>query len=234
MIKVYIVEDQRYLLEDIVYCLNKQGYDCEGAVNASYFYKLINKQLPDVVILDWMLPDEDGLAIASELRGDSKTKNIGIIFLTARSNIDDRIMGLEVADSYQVKPIDYRELGAIINSVYRRSSVEIEAPDQPSWKLYEATLELHSPLGQIVYLSHRELVVLCELSRSAAANKPIAAQEIVELWNENWITYEKNRLELCLSRLRKKIKSISSSNINPIRAVRHEGYILIIKVEIEG
>jgi len=232
VIKVYIVEDHSYLLEDIVHCLNEQGYDCEGAVNASYFYELISNKLPDVVVLDWMLPDEDGLAIAKKLRNDVKTKNIGIIFLTARSDVDDRIMGLEIADSYQVKPIDYRELGAIIDSVYRRSSIAVSPPDEADWKLYASTLELHSPLGQIISLSHREFVVLSEFSRAAVSNKPVSAQQIVELWNENWVTYERNRLELFLSRLRTKIKSISSNSINPIRAVRHEGYILIINIEI--
>jgi len=231
VIKVYIVEDHSYLLEDIVHCLNEQGYDCKGASNSTSFNKLITKQLPDIVVLDWMLPDEDGLAIAKKLRNDVKTKNIGIVFLTARGDVDDRILGLEIADSYQVKPVDYRELGAIINSIYRRSSIDKGTSDQPNWTLYESTLELHSPLGQIISLSHREFVVLRQFSRSA--DKPVSSQQIVELWNENWLTYEKNRLELFLSRLRTKIKSINNQSMNPIRAVRHEGYILLLKIEIK-
>jgi len=230
MIRIYIAEDNTHLLEDSILCLTAQGFDCHGAPDAHSFNALISERIPDVVVLDWMLPDETGLAIAQKLRTDERTKEIGIIFLTARSDISDRISGLEFADAYHVKPIDYGELGAVINSVYRRSNTINSHKTKSTWQLHKTTLALHSPDNEILDLSHREFALLRELAHSPKT--PVSAKQIIETWGEDWMLFEKNRLELLLSRLRTKMKNMSDDALNPIRAIRHEGYQLMIAIQV--
>jgi len=74
MIKVYVVEDRGYLLDDIVYSLKVQGHDCRGVENAPQLEALIKQELPDIVILDWTLSGDDGLSIARKLRKNKATK----------------------------------------------------------------------------------------------------------------------------------------------------------------
>ncbi len=230
MIRVYIVEDNAQLLEDATLCLNAQGFDCYGAPDGQSFNDLISKQLPDIAVLDWMLPDETGLVISQRLRNNEQTNKIGIIFLTSRSDIGARISGLEFADAYHVKPIDYLELGAVIKSVYRRIEITKSSATKPTWRLDAGNLILHSPAGQSLNLSHREFILLRELANSP--NSPVSAKLIIESWGEEWINFEKNRLELLLSRLRTKMKNISDDSLSPIRAIRNQGYHLMIPIQV--
>lgn len=232
MIKVYVVEDNHYLLEDIVDSLNLLGYDCHGAIDAITFDALLSTELPDLVILDWNLPGEDGLSIAKRLNINGRTNHIGIIFLTARACIDDRVAGLEIADSYLTKPIDYQELGAIVSSIHRRLGCNTSAIKESVWQLREKTLELQTPQNRILSLSSREYIALYKLAESPGT--PVIARNIVEAWGDNWLSFEKNRLELLFSRLRRKIKDSSDIKINPIRSVRNEGYLLMIPVNLEN
>lgn len=231
MIKVYVVEDHGYLLDDIIFSLKIQGFDCCGVPDAKGLNALMQKALPDILILDWSLLGEDGLAIARRLRNNKKTQQIGIIFLTARSSLHERLMALEIADSYQIKPIDYRELGAIISSVYRRLAPAGEVVTQDlSWRLYEKNRELHAPTGDFVSLSLREYTVVSKLAEDVL--RPLSAQEIIEMWGEDWLSYEKNKVELLFSRLRKKMKMLDNSVKSPIQAIRNQGYFLKIPIKI--
>lgn len=229
MIKVFIVEEAPYLLDDMVSYLNHQGFDCSGGSDAKSVDNLISKNLPDIVVLDWRLSDDEGLLIAQQLRNDARTNQIGIIFLTSRGRLDDRVIGLKFVDSYHIKPIDLRELAAVISSIYRRLSTNSFTPELV-WQLHEKTLELYSPDGVALTISYREFIILRELALSPT--NPVSAQQIVETWGENWLTYEKNRLELLLSRLRAKIKLIHNDKSNPIRAMRNQGYHLMIPIEL--
>jgi len=231
MIKVYIVEDRGHLLDDIVYSLKVQGHDCRGVHNVQQLEALIEQELPDIVILDWTLSGDDGLSIARKLRQNKITKQIGIIFLTARSSLHERLIALELVDSYQVKPVDYRELGAIIASIYRRLGVsEAQHIPEISWRLHENSHELHAPSGPVLKLSFREYQLIAKLAENKLPT--VSSQTIVELWGEEWAGYKKNRLELILSRLRKKIMAIDPLISNPIQAVRNLGYSLQIPIKV--
>ncbi|NOQ76820.1 MAG: diguanylate cyclase [Methylococcaceae bacterium] len=230
MICVYVVEDNALLLEDILFSLNEQGFDCHGAVDAMGFDELVSKKIPDVVILDWNLSGQDGLTIAQRIHENERTNSIGIVFLSAKSRVDDRLSGLEFADAFLTKPVNYQELGAVIRSTFRRLSVLVPSATEPVWKLHQKTLNLCTPENEVLSLSYREYIVLRLLSMFPG--EPIAVKDIVEAWGEDWLQFEKNKLELLVSRLRRKIKNISSVDFNPICSVRNGGYRLMLQIEV--
>lgn len=229
MIHVYLVEDNPHLLEDMQYCLEAQGFACRGVSDAVGLENLLQEALPDLLVLDWMLPGKSGLTIAGELRERDATDKIGIVFLTARSAIEDRLAGLELADSYLVKPVDYRELGAVLHSVYRRVAEPAPPSTQPAWQLSLGLLLLYSPDGEQIKLSHREAIVLRQLAQ--AYPSCIGPRPLIEAMEENWLSFEKNRLELLISRLRAKLNLKQDRRANLIRSVRNRGYRLMAQIE---
>ena len=123
---VLIVEDEEPILELIAVNLEHAGQTPWRARSAEEAQALINKALPDVVLLDWMLPGESGAAFARRLRADRRTKAIPIIMLTARAEERDKIAGLESgADDYVTKPFSPKELVARIKAVLRRRAPEL-------------------------------------------------------------------------------------------------------------
>lgn len=122
---VLIVEDEEPILEMIAVNLEHAGQEPWRARSVAEAEKLIKAALPDVVLLDWMLPGESGLAFARSLRADRRTKSIPIIMLTARAEERDKLAGLEAgADDYITKPFSPRELVARIKAVLRRRAPE--------------------------------------------------------------------------------------------------------------
>ena len=123
---VLIVEDEEPILELIAVNLEHAGQVPWRARSVEEAQGLINKALPDVVLLDWMLPGESGVAFARRLRADRRTRSIPIILLTARAGERDKIAGLESgADDYVTKPFSPKELVARIKAVLRRRSPEL-------------------------------------------------------------------------------------------------------------
>lgn len=226
MIRVHLLEDHDGLREDTTFALNAEGLLTKGAANGDEFSILCARELPDVAVIDRMLPGEDGLVIARRLRPPLVTKRIGIVFLTSLGALDDRLAGLDFGDAYLVKPIDMRELAAVIRSVYRRINFTTDNRKQGVWRLQPRRLELVSPQGSVIPLSFKETRVLVTL---AAANaKMVSIRKLVDAVEEDWLLYEKNRLELLLSRLRQKIRGTNELLINPIKSVRNEGYQLTL------
>jgi DNA-binding response OmpR family regulator len=229
MTLVYVVEDNPELLSDTLIWLNDDTFECYGAADANALDTLLQTQLPDVIVLDWMLPGEDGLAIAYRLRESSNNDNIGLVFMTARRNIDDRLAGLDVADAYMTKPIDYRELKAIISSVVRRLTLSPEK-NTMFWQLHINKLSVQSPSQQWANLTERELIILMFLLKNP--DKIIAIENIKSVIEEHYPPLEKNSLERLISRLRFKLKNINPSDDNPIRSYRHKGYRLTLPLII--
>jgi len=118
---VLIVEDEPAILELITVNLEHAGFETLRATSAEEAGRLLGDILPDLVLLDWMLPGQSGLALARRLRGDARTREMPLIFLTARADEPDKIAGLEAgADDYITKPFSTKELVARIRSVLRR------------------------------------------------------------------------------------------------------------------
>lgn len=130
MHKIYCVEDENSIRELIVYALQKSNYIAEGFEDSQSLYNKLDESIPDLILLDIMLPGDDGLKILNDLRKNPRTKDIPIIMVTARTSEFDRIKGLDMgADDYIVKPFSVMELISRVKAVLRRSIVKDELQD---------------------------------------------------------------------------------------------------------
>lgn len=122
---IYLVEDDNSIRELVVYTLQSAGFQAEGFEKPSAFWHAMESRMPALVLLDLMLPEEDGISILKKLRNDPKTKKLPIILLTAKSSEYDKVMGLESgADDYVAKPFGMMELLARVKALLRRVDQE--------------------------------------------------------------------------------------------------------------
>lgn len=125
MTKVFVVEDMESIRKLIVYALKSSGYEAEGFEDDSEFSKAIERELPDLVILDIMLPEVSGIEILSRLKNNFNSKDIPVIMLTAKSSEIDKVSALDLgADDYITKPFGVMELIARVRAVLRRAKKE--------------------------------------------------------------------------------------------------------------
>ena len=139
---VLVVEDEPAIQELLAVNLARNGHEVRRAASAAEAYRTLAETLPDVILLDWMLPDTPGPAIARRLRSDPRTREVPIIMLTARAGEDDKVAGLESgADDYITKPFSPRELEARIQAVLRRRApqLSLEAVEIEGLSLNPAT-----------------------------------------------------------------------------------------------
>lgn len=119
---IYLVEDDNSIRELVVYTLNNTGLNAMGFGLPSQFWEAIDEQIPDLILLDIMLPEEDGLEILKKLRKKSSTQNIPVMMLTAKGSEYDKVVGLDCgADDYVPKPFGMMELIARIKALLRRA-----------------------------------------------------------------------------------------------------------------
>ncbi|HEY1393224.1 MAG TPA: phosphate regulon transcriptional regulator PhoB [Methylibium sp.] len=125
MSRILVVEDESAIAELISINLRHAGYEVTVAITADQAQLEVDRVLPDLVILDWMLPGQSGLALARRWRGEARTKELPIIMLTARADEGDKVAGLDAgADDYLTKPFSTNELKARIRAVLRRKAPE--------------------------------------------------------------------------------------------------------------
>ena len=119
--KILIVDDERSIVEAVKYNLEKAGFRTVVAHDGARALELARKELPDLILLDWMLPEIDGLEVCRLLKRDEKTKQVPIVMLTVKAEETDKVLGLEMgADDYVTKPFSPRELVARIKAILRR------------------------------------------------------------------------------------------------------------------
>lgn len=124
---ILVVEDEQPIREMIGFALGRAGYDMSEAADVSEAYEVIADRVPDLILLDWMLPGASGIDLARRLKRDELTRDIPIILLTARGEEEDKVAGLDAgADDYVTKPFSPRELIARIKAVLRRVTPEAE------------------------------------------------------------------------------------------------------------
>lgn len=122
---IYCVEDERNIRELIVYTLESSGLTARGFENGDAFFQGVRQEVPQLVLLDIMLPGDDGLAILKKLKGDTLTSDIPVILVTAKGSEYDKVLGLDMgADDYIVKPFGMMELIARVKALLRRSRKE--------------------------------------------------------------------------------------------------------------
>jgi two-component system phosphate regulon response regulator PhoB len=125
MSQILVVEDEAAIAELISLNLRHAGYEVTLAANAEQAQAAVDGVLPDLVLLDWMLPGQSGLALARRWRGEARTRELPIIMLTARADESDKVSGLDAgADDYLTKPFSTHELMARIRAVLRRKAPE--------------------------------------------------------------------------------------------------------------
>lgn len=123
---IYLLEDDENIRELVCYSLNITGNEASGFAMPSEFWKAIDKELPNLVILDVMLPEEDGLQILSRLRNTNATSHIPVIMLTAKGSEFDKVTALDAgADDYITKPFGVMELVSRVKAVLRRSGMSV-------------------------------------------------------------------------------------------------------------
>ena len=127
--RIYCVEDEKNIRELLVYALNSKDFIAEGFEDGEAFWEGMGKAIPDLVLLDIMLPGEDGLTILSKIRGNKETKELPVIMLTAKGSEFDKVHGLDAgADDYVAKPFGVMELMSRIRAVLRRNRQDWESP----------------------------------------------------------------------------------------------------------
>lgn len=128
---IYLVEDDDSIRELVVYTLNSQGMEAEGFSLPSDFWKAMDKSIPDLILLDIMLPEEDGLEILTKLRKRSDTRQLPIAMLTAKGSEYDTVKGLDSgADDYIPKPFRMMELVSRVKALLRRAGKLEEGSDE--------------------------------------------------------------------------------------------------------
>ena len=122
---IYIVEDDTDIRELETYALKNSGYEVQSFAESKSFFKACTTQIPQLVILDVMLPDFDGLSVLEKLRQDAVTKSVPVILVTAKGSEMDKVKGLDMgADDYITKPFSVLELISRVRAILRRCSVE--------------------------------------------------------------------------------------------------------------
>jgi DNA-binding response OmpR family regulator len=122
---IAVVDDEPDILNLVTLHLKKAGYEVAGFLNGDQFYTFLENKIPDLLILDLMLPDIDGFEICKQLKKNVEWENIPIIMLTAKEDETDKVLGLELgADDYVTKPFSPRELVARVKAVLRRRAIE--------------------------------------------------------------------------------------------------------------
>ena len=161
---IYLVEDDNSIRELVAYTLHSAGFRAEGFEKPSAFWHACKTQLPDLVLLDLMLPEEDGISILKKLRNDPETRKMPIILLTAKSSEYDKVMGLENgADDYVAKPFSMMELLARVKALLRR----VEKDENTGLTIGDLFVDKtrHEVLvkGEQVTLTLKEFELLCLL-----------------------------------------------------------------------
>lgn len=227
-VKILVVEDEPAIREMLQHALTQAGYQIAAVGSVREAQQSMVASLPDLILLDWMLPDTSGVEFAKRLKKEETTRQLPIIMLTARGEESDKIRGLEVgADDYVTKPFSPRELGARIKAVLRRVSPQVSEEvlsvegltlDMSSHRVTagDATVELGPTEFKLLhfFMTHPERVY----SRN---------QVLDHVWGGN-VYIEERTVDVHIRRLRKALEATQHDHL--IQTVRGAGYRFSTKV----
>ena len=221
---ILVVEDEPAIVELLKVNLADAGYSVRTAEDAETAHAALKQELPDLILLDWMLPGQSGLALARELRGDSRTRELPIIMVTARTEEADKVAGLEAwVDDYVVKPFSPRELKARIKSVLRR-----RAPEAAQEPLEVGPLRL-DPMTHRVSFGERTIALgptefrLLRFFLARPERVHTRTQLLDQVWGDH-VYIEERTIDVHIRRLRLALAPYGADKM--IETVRGSGYRL--------
>ncbi len=223
MKKVLVIEDERDLAELLAYNLEKEGYTPLTASAGIEGLEIARRELPDLILLDLMLPGMMGTEVCSSLRQSEKTRSIPVLMLTARGDEIDRVVGFEVgADDYIVKPFSMRELMLRIRAILRRSGSDgtpaAERQIRAGGILIDCSSHKVTVSGQEIELTSTEYKLLLYL---AEHNGRVMPRELLlqDVWGYNFVG-DTRTVDTHVTRLRNKLGEAGEM----IKTVRGFGY----------
>ena len=217
---IMVLEDDDSLRRLLVYALQSQGYDAAGAASPEEFWTALENDLPELLLLDLTLPQEDGLSILSKLRGNKKTARLPVIIVTARSTEYDRAYGLDLgADDYISKPFGMMELVARVRAVLRRA-----CPQKPEKEFRLGVLQMVPAKREVqvggtpIQLTYKEFELLRLLleARGTVLTREVLMDRVWDLAAER----ENRTLDVHIRTLRAKLGAAGKY----IETVRGVGY----------
>ena len=220
---IYFFEVDASIQKLVCYALAKEGYEIKGLSLPSEFWKEIQEKIPELILLDIMLPEEDGISILKKLREDKKYQDIPVIMITAKTSEFDKVTGLDMgADDYITKPFGMTELASRVNAVLRRykKTQVVNTKEFVLGNLYvnpeKHIIKLN---GEDLVLSFKEYSLLLILLE--ADGKVVSREELLtKVWGE---FYEESRtLDVHIRKLRVKLEN---SDVK-IETVKNIGYKL--------
>ncbi|MFR1650548.1 response regulator transcription factor [Hominenteromicrobium sp.] len=220
---IYLVEDDDSIRELVLYTLHTTGFEAEGFQNAADFWQALEKELPQLVLLDIMLPDEDGLHILKRLRAGAETADLPVMMLTAKSSEYDRVVGLDSgADDYLPKPFGMMELVSRVRALLRRAAKP--AAEDKLFTAGSLAVDVKRRAvtvdGEPVILTYKEFELLCYLleNRGVVLSRD---QILTKIWDYNY-SGETRTVDVHIRTLRQKLGDAGAL----IETVRGVGYRL--------
>lgn len=220
---IYLVEDDDSIRELVLYTLHTTGFEAEGFKNAADFWQALEKELPQLVLLDIMLPDEDGLHILKRLRAGAETADLPVMMLTAKSSEYDRVIGLDSgADDYMPKPFGMMELVSRVRALLRRAAKP--AAEDKLFTAGSLAVDVKRRAvtvdGEPVILTYKEFELLCYLleNRGVVLSRD---QILTKIWDYNY-SGETRTVDVHIRTLRQKLGDAGAL----IETVRGVGYRL--------
>ncbi len=224
--KILIVDDEASIVEAVQYNLEREGYRTVVARDGAQALELARRELPSLILLDWMLPAMPGLEVCRVLKGDAKTAHVPIIMLTVKSDEADKVVGLEMgADDYVTKPFSPRELVARVKALLRRralpSTAEVVRVGELriDWGKYLVWVK-----GKAVALTAKEFALLKALI--GAKGRVLTREALLEtVWGyDRALEIETRTVDLHVSQLRKKLRQAGDR----IVTVKSAGYRFVV------
>jgi len=215
---IYLLEDDEDIRNLVLYALKSARYEAQGFETPSALYDALTVQVPQLLLLDIMLPEEDGLSVLKKLRARPETRKLPVILLSARGTEYDKVVGLDAgADDYLAKPFGVMELLSRIRALLRRT--ELPEADYAVGDLYvHPEQHIVRVSGQEIALTSKEFELLCALLQAQGA---VVTRE--QLFSQIWgygLTVENRTLDVHIRTLRAKLGAAGQR----IETVRGFGY----------
>lgn len=225
---ILIVDDEQDILDLLTFNLQKEGYDTLAAADGDSALELARLSAPDLIILDVMLPGKDGWEVLRELRRDPGTRNIPVVFLTAKDSDIDEVVGLELgADDYIVKPVSMHKLVARVKLAFRKTVSDSDSRP-PALHFDDITIDASSYgvtiAGEHVAFTKKEFEILLYLAQRPG--RVITRETLLnDLWGDEVVVIDRT-IDVHIRKIREKLGEARMHHIETIKGV---GYRFIFE-----